>query len=297
MASEKKEQKKIEKLTPEQEQLMAVYRDKWIKIGLSVEPADIGSSEKAILELYKEAGLTPPEKFVWVDSPREAQKVIKEIQGDGGKDMRFDSNFFSGQHDAAWCGWVNFYDEVLHIEFSEEDRRRFTLFQEVAQSCNWWWPYEKVCIVSDRPKSVSMQNNVIHNEAGPAIEFRDGFKVWAIEGVRVTEQIVMSPDTLTVDQIQKETNLEVQRIMTQRYGVSTYLKNSKAEIVDMDTLTLEGSATRMLCKDASGNKWLIGTDGSTKRVYHMAVPREANTCVEAHNMIAGFDEKRMVAEC
>ena len=32
--------KKIEKLTLEQESQLAAYRDKWLKIGLSCEPAD-----------------------------------------------------------------------------------------------------------------------------------------------------------------------------------------------------------------------------------------------------------------
>jgi hypothetical protein len=294
---ENKEQKKIESLTPEQQDKMAVYRDKWLAIGLNTDTSDIQRAEKAINALYVEAGLKVPQKFIWVDSPSEAQSVIHELSGSTDKTQKFDSDFFSGQHDAAWCGWVNYYDEVLGIDFKEEDRRRFTLFQEVAQSCNWWWPFENICVVSDRPKLVKMQNGVIHNEEGPAIEFRDGFKIWGLEGVRVTEKIVMAPETITPEEIQKETNAEIQRIMITRYGAGKYLTETKSKIVDMDNLSLEGSAARMLCEDSAGNKWLVGTDGSTKRVYHMSVPREAKTCVEAHNMISGFDESRLIAEC
>jgi hypothetical protein len=45
-----------------------------------------------------------------------------------------------------------------------------------------------------------------------------------------------------------------------------------------------------------GDKWLVGTDGSTDRCYYMSVPREAKTCKEAHEMIAGVSEENILAE-
>jgi len=56
-----------------------------------------------------------------------------------------------------------------------------------------------------------------------------------------------------------------------------------------------GSMPRALMEDKQGQRWLVGTDGSTKRVYYMRAPREANTCAEAHSALAGFDENQIIA--
>jgi len=100
---------------------------------------------------------------------------------------------------------------------------------------------------------------------------------------------------LTIDKIQKQENVEVQRIMIERYGVSKYLVDIDAKLLDMDSLTLEGSAPRCLMEDKFGNRYLVGTDGSTKRVYHMRV-ENVETCVDAHNQLCGFNEKCLIAE-
>lgn len=60
----------IESLTPEQEAMLPVLRDKWIAIGLSCEPANQPEAELGIKMAYEAAKLSPiPERFIWLDSP------------------------------------------------------------------------------------------------------------------------------------------------------------------------------------------------------------------------------------
>jgi hypothetical protein len=137
----------------------------------------------------------------------------------------------------------------------------------------------------------------LHCENGPALE-SDIENLYFWHGVLVPAFVVTRPEWITLGHITNETNLEVQRIMIERYGAGRYLKDTGAKLIDMDSLTLEGSAPRALMEDKGGNKWLCGTDGSTARCYTMAVPREAATCAEAHRMICGLDdESRLIAEC
>jgi len=136
----------------------------------------------------------------------------------------------------------------------------------------------------------------LHCEDGPTLE-SDIENLYFWHGVLVPAFVVTRPDWITLDHIRKESNLEVQRIMIERFGAGKYLVETKAQLLDMDSLTLVGSAPRMLVEDEKGNRWLCGTDGSTGRCYTMAVPREATTCSEAHRMISGLDsEARLVAE-
>lgn len=66
---------KIEKLTPEQEALLPVFRDKWLKTGLSTEPADRPRAEAAITEMYKILNRPKP-LFIWAASPMTANLLI-----------------------------------------------------------------------------------------------------------------------------------------------------------------------------------------------------------------------------
>lgn len=61
----------ITELTPEQEAQLAVYVEKWRKIGLSTEPANRPEAEKGVKLAYELAGLKPPQKIIWFDSPYE----------------------------------------------------------------------------------------------------------------------------------------------------------------------------------------------------------------------------------
>ena len=136
----------------------------------------------------------------------------------------------------------------------------------------------------------------LHCGGGPALE-SDVENLYFWHGVLVPAFVVTRPEWITLGDITNETNLEVQRIMIERYGAGRYLKDTEAKLLDMDSLTLEGSAPRALMEDKTGNRWLCGTDGSTARVYTMAVPREAKSCAEAHRMISGLDrEDRLIAE-
>ena len=51
-----------------------------------------------------------------------------------------------------------------------------------------------------------------------------------------------------------------------------------------------------LMRTKDGQKWLVGSDGSTQRVYYMPVPESAKTCREAHEAISGLNEDQLLME-
>ncbi|WP_199295039.1 MULTISPECIES: hypothetical protein [unclassified Trichocoleus] len=61
-------QEKIEKLTPEQEALIPIYRDKWRNIAYSTEPIDREKAAEAVKEAYNLIALSEP-KIIFCDSP------------------------------------------------------------------------------------------------------------------------------------------------------------------------------------------------------------------------------------
>jgi hypothetical protein len=120
-----------------------------------------------------------------------------------------------------------------------------------------------------------------------AMAFSDGWGVHAINGTRVPDFVVERPDTITVAHIDGQENAEVRRVMIDRYGVSRYLQDVGATVVDMDS---SHGLPRALMKTKQGDAYLYGSDNSTGRVYAMPVSVEATTCRQAHEGICGFDE-------
>jgi hypothetical protein len=65
---------RIEKLTPEQEELLIVRREEWLRIGSS-GPSDRPRAEAAIAAMYSKIGEAPP-VFLWLDSPLSAALTV-----------------------------------------------------------------------------------------------------------------------------------------------------------------------------------------------------------------------------
>src|SRR5574341_2542069 len=63
--------RRLEQLTPEQEARFAEFREKWLRIGLSTEPADRKRAEEGMRMAYRAVNLEPPRLFLWLRSPFE----------------------------------------------------------------------------------------------------------------------------------------------------------------------------------------------------------------------------------
>lgn len=242
----------IEKLTPQQEGKLPEYAEKWLKIGLCTDAADKPRAESAIVKMYEMAGKKAP-VFVWSQSPMEQaikrasaemfsiisdeniDKVKKSIKDKDETAIRLIKHSIYqsayGCHDAYWLGFYDFFMNECGIKLPQLEG-----LLELSKSAGWVIPFENVCFMSERPEEIHMQKigsrNVLHNTSGPSIRYRDGYSVYSISGIRVTEQIVMRPETITISQINKEENSEIRRIMIERYGYEKYLRNSDAKLID-----------------------------------------------------------------
>lgn len=73
---------RIDQLTPEEEALIPIVRDEWLKIGLATGPADRQVAQTAIADAYGQAGLKPPKRWIWVGSPWAgciAAKMLRQL--------------------------------------------------------------------------------------------------------------------------------------------------------------------------------------------------------------------------
>ena len=108
-------------------------------------------------------------------------------------------------------------------------------------------------------------------------------------GVAVPDRIAFDPESITVQEIFSERNLELRRIMLERVGMEWFVTNSRAQVVDRD-------------EDAGGERQLLrirfdcGEDvvcvsvrcPSTGKRYVLRVPPDMQTCRQAVSWTAGF---------
>lgn len=320
----------IDSLTPEQEKDKLRIKEYYRSVGCCVEPADWGKAKEQISTLYGLINLpTPP--FVHVSSPNEANILVSFLSTEESKLRKLDvayiescidngikidfskidmntvtkshcSIYFYGQFDVPWICFYKFcIDVVGEDKVEKKDVELLEVWNKLSHSCCSWYPFENLCIISDRPRELHFDENYeLHNETGPSVRFEDGFSLYNIHGVIVPEWVVLHPDQITVEKILEEQNAEVRRIMIDRFGMENYLEETGAKKIDEDVSRIDNNnpevmVLRVLYEDKEGRKFLCGTDGSTTRTYFMRVPNEVKTCKEAGDALAGFREDDIIA--
>ncbi|MEU9838397.1 DUF6745 domain-containing protein [Actinomadura sp. NPDC048032] len=189
-----------------------------------------------------------------------------------------------GQHDAPWL--------ALFESLGRLDGRLAGL-AEVARSAGWWWPYERLVILSERPSELYRDEpGRLHRGDGPALAYPDGFALHAWRGMPIPAGFVASLKNLTPDRISSEQNAELRRVMLEIFGYDRYLAETGA---------------RPLHRDETGVLWSIELPGDepvvmvevvnstpepdgTHRTYYLRVPPDTRTARAGVAWTFGVDE-------
>ena len=95
--------------------------------------------------------------------------------------------------------------------------------------------YDELCLACEYPIAAQFTaHGRLHCTTGPALEFRDAYKVYAINGVMLPANVIENPRSITVKRIDTENNVEIRRILINLYGLKKYLDDSCAVQIDAD---------------------------------------------------------------
>jgi hypothetical protein len=219
------------------------------------------------------------------------------FDGDPDWDMPLPLQGIQGQHDADWLARGA---SLRAIAPGALDDQGLDGLMQVARSAGWWWPFEHLAILTERPTVLHQDaEGRLHHADGPAIAYPDGLAIWAWHGVSVPAQVIERPERLTVPQIHDEPSLAVREVMLERYGTERYLRDTGA---------------RRLCHDDIGALWRtrLGDDplvvvevrnttpepDGRHRTYWLRVPPEVRTPREAVAWTFGLtaDQYRPIIE-
>jgi len=202
----------LAKLTPQQTRLMAEVRDEWVNFALfNGDEIDPKATHEGIDFLYELSGLKKPIKII-VDSPLAVQysiiyaKTLLEALGKGVKGSQVGSQVESQVYSqvgsqvrspqdfayetlgwyAGWCAYGEYFKRIGVLKLDKWDE-----YIKYMRSGQFMGVYlDGLAVVCRRPISVRRDDQLrLHNDQKPAIEWRDGYKLFFLHGQAFEEKL------------------------------------------------------------------------------------------------------------
>jgi hypothetical protein len=267
---------KIESLTEQQIAKMADYRDNWLKIGLTTEPANLEKAKNAVCKMYQIAGLKEPTQFYMTDGPMDAVNAIQKLDPSMSKSNIIGDMIF-GCHDASWLSFYSYMKDVVGIA----DCSKLDGMFDLASCCGWLNIYEDVVVFQHPPETIKMDDaNRIHCEDGPAIRYRDGTEVYAWHGTRIPQEWITDRANLSAKTAIIWQNIEQRRCACEIVGWAKILRELNAREIDVDGDPEIGTLVEVNIPDIGREKFLRVLCG-TGREFAIPVPPDMKTALEA----------------
>ncbi len=133
----------------------------------------------------------------------------------------------------AACGsLLDFCISVLSLPHSYG--KNWIVFQSLVRDCGWIYPYDKVCVVCEKPIALSVDSDSrLHAEGTPAVQFADGFSIYAYHGAILPEWYGrLYPHQWQSEWVLKEQNAEVRRVLIQGIGYDRLCQELEATELD-----------------------------------------------------------------
>ncbi len=277
--SNKTETKKIDKLTPEQEEFAKKLADEWILRALG---GDTSIDEKAMTEsinwIYSKIDKAPPTIQIF-DSPKAmieaGQKLNSSVTaGDG----------FGLGYDSSWVAFYDFFDKIGLLE--NEDFRKYRAFL-----LSGVWDtlfFESVAYVCRRMKITKKDpEGRMHCQDGPAVAFNDGFSVYAWHGTRVPADWIMKKDEVDPSIALTWENIEQRRALAEIIGWARIIEKLDVKVIDEDKDPQIGSLLQAKMPDGSLEMFLKVVCG-TGRTFVLPVPNDSKTAKAANASTYGL---------
>ena len=197
-------------------------------------------------------------------------------------------------------GWVSFYDFFQQIGIVTDSK--FTDFKNLLLS----GIYDMIqlngfCIVSNLPSKIFRNaDGRLHNPNGAAIEFRDGYKLYFINGRAIPEDIFLSTleGRITKQQFLTERNVEIKGAIYEILGQKKMLDLLGAKEIhtqqivhkngDIETVTLLKTEEVFEEIDNQPFAWVRMSCPSTGTQYLQGVEPHHNSALEAIASLSPF---------
>ena len=294
----------INSLTEEQRTKLPQYVKEWTQKGLTTERRTIEEATNHFTDfqsvIMKRDTPTP---VILLDSPLQCWVAICEINNSGfttveslvdkvneiiknatekGTTNELMKGFIWPYFDCQfWASWLSFY-EFMRVELGivYTNMKEYDVFKR-CQPYGMAFPLDEVFIVCQPFKLVNKNKSGLHCENGPALSYGHN-EIYALNGVVMNKKWVMTHHSkIDVQEILKETNVEVRRELIRKVGIERVMHDLPCTLLDSkDTYELYSIELSPEIKNA---KYLKMINPSIKCFHIEGVGPEVNTVEEALN--------------
>ena len=276
---------KINKLTALQEKQLETHREEWLNHGLSTERADFATAEEIISRFYKFMDKPTP-KFHRMPSPEACFLEVKKRLNNISVSDHLSKTFY-GQQESYWVAYYDFIEKI-GVKYIPEDSARLSDWATLSKSISWWTPYDDDCYISDRPIRIAFDNeNRLHNESGPAVEYSDGWGMYMWHGTRLPRTWLKDKKSLTPQIALTWTNVEQRRAACEILGWIKIVDELNGTVINSDDDPEIGQVIEVDIPEIGLERFLVVRCG-TGRTFALPVPPTMITALEANAWTYGF---------
>lgn len=128
-----------------------------------------------------------------------------------------------------------FLRDIANDTYSAPNLESLNIWSRLLERAYALLFYEGIAFICEYPVHSRLDpEHRFHDETGPALKFADEFSAHFWHGRRVTRETIESPEAITVEQIEKEKNVETRSILIERYGLERFIIDSGAIKVHED---------------------------------------------------------------
>lgn len=282
-------------LTDEDRLKIPAIREKWIK-NITAIRLDKEKAMVAVEMLYKLINLPMPE-VVFTISPYAAVYKSWELRKKIDPNANLNDFAFLNNANISDYGWIAFYDLLKQSgiktpEVFDEYEKKYLpagIYDAIA--------YDTVIIICDKPTEIHFDDqNRLHNSAGPAVAWEDGYRQYFVHGREMPKEIFEEP--ITREQFISEKNMDIKGGMYEVLGQEGVMNLLQAKVVDSKSVVhADGSIEQIeLLKtddtfeeiDNQPFAWVKQVCPSTGTIYLAGCEPHHTDAIEAKKSIDGF---------
>ncbi|WP_293365592.1 leucine-rich repeat domain-containing protein [Microcoleus sp. CAWBG27] len=198
------------------------------------QSVDVGLSRVLWKVLCDEIRLEPNADRILVS---EFEELLEDYPESLEYEFRSDSNYLKPLTSRDMVKEIHLTEFLIAKFGMTLDLRSQELFrckQQLFEECGWIFPFEKICLICDRPLHIRFdRENRLHAEGESAIAFADGYSLYFHHGVKLPEQYgKVHPDLWQAEWLLSEENAELRRLLIQRIGYDRICQQLQAVELD-----------------------------------------------------------------